>query len=240
MACSLHHASPANIYWERDIVDGEDLYRRLQDTEVIMRQPQGLPLRLLIIDSIAHLFRDIGEHTDASAYVRRTGMLFRLSALLRRFADTYDLTVVVTNQVHHSSLTHAMPPAPFILLLLMLLLHCITCLLNCICKQTIPIVNVLPLGACTECMKVCALHRFQMLSQMLTSRPDKRLQPVSTQEASGYCPVAESLSQLLAWHGQTVSMPVYSYPGQKSPLQVATGKILVTSQGVALHRPACL
>ena len=141
VACSLHHASPANIYWERDIVDGEDLYRRLQDTEVIMRQPQGLPLRLLIIDSIAHLFRDIGDHTDASAYVRRTGMLFRLSALLRRFADTYDLTVVVTNQVHRSSLTHAVSPAAFILLLLMLLLHCITCLLNCICKQTIPIVN---------------------------------------------------------------------------------------------------
>ena len=125
-ACSPHQASPANIYWERDIVDGEDLYRRLQDTEVIMRQPQGLPLRLLIIDSIAHLFRDIGDHTDASVYMHRTGMLFRLSALLRRFADTYNLAVVVTNQVHHSSLIHAMSPAEFILLLSMLLLHCIT------------------------------------------------------------------------------------------------------------------
>ncbi len=142
VACSPHQASPANIYWERDIVDGEDLYRRLQDTEVIMRQPQGLPLRLLIIDSITHLFRDIGDHTDASAYVRRTGMLFRLSALLRRFADTYNLAVVVTNQVHHCSLTHAISPADFILLLLMLLLHCITCLTNCICKQTIPTVSV--------------------------------------------------------------------------------------------------
>lgn len=139
VACSPHHASPANIYWERDIVDGEDLYRRLQDTEVIMRQPQGLPLRLLIIDSIAHLFRDIGDHTDASAYVHRTGMLFRLSALLRRFADTYNLAVVVTNQVHHSSLTHAMPPAAdYILPLLMLLLQCIKCLPNCSCKQTKP------------------------------------------------------------------------------------------------------
>ena len=134
-----------------------------------MRQPQGLPLRLLIIDSIAHLFRDIGDHTDASAYVRRTGMLFRLSALLRRFADTYNLAVVVTNQVLHSSFDHAMSPADFILLLLMLLPHCITHLLTCVCKQTIPSVNVaLPLGACIECMMVCALHRSQMLSQMLT------------------------------------------------------------------------
>jgi len=58
--------------------------------------------------------------------MHRTGMLFRLSALLRRFADTYNLAVVVTNQVHHSSLIHAMSPAEFILLLSMLLLHCIT------------------------------------------------------------------------------------------------------------------
>lgn len=105
-----------------------------------MRQPQGLPLRLLIIDSIAHLFRDIGDHSDAAAYVRRTGMLFRLSALLRRFADTYNLAVVVTNQVHHSSLTHAMTPADFIAS--NLLLHYITCLLYCCCKQHIPTVNV--------------------------------------------------------------------------------------------------
>lgn len=64
-----------------------------------MRQPQGLPLRLLIIDSIAHLFRDVGDRPDTSAYVHRTGMLFRISALLRRFADTYNLAVVITNQV---------------------------------------------------------------------------------------------------------------------------------------------
>lgn len=64
-----------------------------------MQQPQGLPLRPLIIDSIAHLFRDVGDHPDTSAYVHRTGMLFRISALLRRFADVYNLAVVITNQV---------------------------------------------------------------------------------------------------------------------------------------------
>lgn len=97
--CSPFQATPDNIYWERDFEDGEDLLERLQGIEVIMRQPQGLPLRLLVIDSIAHLFRDVGDRPDTSAYVHRTGMLFRISALLRRFADTYNIAVVVTNQV---------------------------------------------------------------------------------------------------------------------------------------------
>ena len=116
--CSPSKASPDNIYWERDIVDGQDLYERLQTAEIIMRQPQGLPLRLLIIDSIAHLFRDIGDHPDSSAYVHRTGMLFRISALLRRFADTYNLTVVITNQVsleQHNTLTEVCFVAAFFL-----------------------------------------------------------------------------------------------------------------------------
>ena len=98
-SCSPFEATPDNIYWERDVVDGADLYERLQSIEIILQQPQGLPLRLLVIDSIAHLFRDIGDQPDTSAYTRRTGMLFRISAILRRFADSYNLVVVVTNQV---------------------------------------------------------------------------------------------------------------------------------------------
>ena len=101
--CSPFQATPDNIYWERDFEDGEDLLDRLQGLEVILRQPQGLPLRLLIIDSIAHLFRDVGDKPDTPAYVHRTGMLFRISALLRRFADTYNIAVVVTNQVRISA-----------------------------------------------------------------------------------------------------------------------------------------
>ena len=64
-----------------------------------MRQPQNSPLRLLIIDSIAHLFRDVGDKPQIAALAQRTGILFRISALLRRFADTYNLAIVVTNQV---------------------------------------------------------------------------------------------------------------------------------------------
>ena len=103
---SAYQASLDNVYWERDIVDGEDLYERLQAAEIIMKQQQSPPLRLLIIDSVAHLFRDVGDDCDGRAYVQRTGLLFRLSALLRRYADTYQLAVVVTNQVRLNIYTY--------------------------------------------------------------------------------------------------------------------------------------
>lgn len=99
-ACSAHKASLESVYWERDVVDGQDLLDRLKHAEHIMRQPQTTPLRLLIVDSIAHLFRDVGDKPQIAAFAQRTGILFRISALLRRFADTYNLAVVVTNQVN--------------------------------------------------------------------------------------------------------------------------------------------
>ena len=68
-----------------------------------MRHPQDTPLRLLVIDSIAHLFRDVGDKPHIEAFAQRTGILFRISALLRCFADTYNLAVVVTNQVKQPS-----------------------------------------------------------------------------------------------------------------------------------------
>ena len=102
--CSAHMASLDNIYWERDVVDGEDLIDRLRHAEAMMRQPQELHLRLLIIDSIAHLFRDVGDNPGVAAFAQRTGVLFRISSMLRRFADLYNLAVVVTNQVSNSCL----------------------------------------------------------------------------------------------------------------------------------------
>lgn len=99
-------ASLDSIYWERDIVDGEDLIDRLRHAETIMHQPQELPLRLLIIDSIAHLFRDVGDNPGVAAFAQRTGVLFRISSMLRRLADLYNLAVVVTNQVHSYCVQH--------------------------------------------------------------------------------------------------------------------------------------
>ena len=47
-----------NIYVERDIATWEDLDERLRRMEHFIQNPPGPPLRLVIIDSIAHLFSD--------------------------------------------------------------------------------------------------------------------------------------------------------------------------------------
>ena len=47
-----------NIYVERDIATWEDLDERLRRMEHFIQNPPGPPLRLVVIDSIAHLFRD--------------------------------------------------------------------------------------------------------------------------------------------------------------------------------------
>jgi len=60
------------------------------------------------VDSIAHLFRDAGAAAAggapggagaaAAAYGARAGLLFRIAALLKKYADEFQLAVVVTNQ----------------------------------------------------------------------------------------------------------------------------------------------
>ncbi len=57
-----------NIYVERDIASWEDLDQCLERAERLLQQPPGLPLRLIVIDSIAHIYRDAadfgsGKHT---------------------------------------------------------------------------------------------------------------------------------------------------------------------------------
>ena len=47
-----------NIYVERDIATWEDLDERLRRMEHFIQNPPGPPLRLVVIDSVAHLFSD--------------------------------------------------------------------------------------------------------------------------------------------------------------------------------------
>jgi len=78
-----------------------------QTLESAARQPG----RLLVVDSIAHLFRDAGAAAGgapggagaaAAAYGARAGLLFRIAALLKRYADDFQLAVVVTNQARRA------------------------------------------------------------------------------------------------------------------------------------------
>ncbi|KAK9824182.1 hypothetical protein WJX72_008385 [[Myrmecia] bisecta] len=95
---------PANnpfdhIYIERDITSGEELLACLERVRRLLSSPPGRPLRLIVIDSIAYIFRDVGDNASVGAYVERTGLLFQIASLLRRYADEYNVAVVVTNQV---------------------------------------------------------------------------------------------------------------------------------------------
>ncbi|CAL8467000.1 g6536 [Coccomyxa elongata] len=91
-----------NIFVERDIANWEDLDQCLERAERLLQQPPGLPLRLIVIDSIAHIYRDaadFGSGQGRDGYAERTAQLFRMAGLLKKYADMYEIAVVVTNQV---------------------------------------------------------------------------------------------------------------------------------------------
>jgi hypothetical protein len=46
---------------ERDIANWEDLDQCLERAERLLKQPPGLPVRLIVIDSIAHIYRDVAD-----------------------------------------------------------------------------------------------------------------------------------------------------------------------------------
>ncbi|PNW82260.1 hypothetical protein CHLRE_06g278151v5 [Chlamydomonas reinhardtii] len=67
------------------------------------------PIRLVVIDSVAHVFRDAGaeeaggggghDQPQVQQWHRRATLLFTLAAALKRLADRYGLAVLLTNQI---------------------------------------------------------------------------------------------------------------------------------------------
>ena len=127
--CRLAESGGAfdNVFVERGVASGGELLTRLARLRGLLADPPRRPVRLLIIDSIAHLFRDAGAPeahgpdggaygpdggaygpggSGAGAYGARAAALFRLAALLKRYADEFGLAVVVTNQARAAA---AMP-----------------------------------------------------------------------------------------------------------------------------------
>lgn len=74
------------------------LYSLRQYIESISNTPSALPVKLVIIDSIAFHFRAVVP-TDASYYVQRTKTLTALAAFLGDLANQHNLAVVVINQM---------------------------------------------------------------------------------------------------------------------------------------------
>ncbi|GLJ43697.1 hypothetical protein SUGI_0909840 [Cryptomeria japonica] len=76
----------------------EELLHFLDQTEVLLSRPLGMPVRLLIIDSVAALFRSDFDNT-ANDMVKRASLFFQLSSKLKYYAQKFKIAVVVTNQV---------------------------------------------------------------------------------------------------------------------------------------------
>lgn len=101
-----------NIFLESGFEDGAGLLARLHRLRPILERSGPRKVRLLVIDSIAWLFRDLltGEESSVAgssaggapgieALSSRTELLFQISALLRKYGDDFNLAVVVTNQI---------------------------------------------------------------------------------------------------------------------------------------------
>ena len=84
-----------NIYIESLPAQGgpDELIGILQKAAVEAQQHWNdpMPLRLIVIDSLANLFKDGDEN--------KTDALFRISRLLKELADQFHMVVVVTNHV---------------------------------------------------------------------------------------------------------------------------------------------
>ncbi len=57
------------MFVERGVASGEDLLLRLQRLQPLLASPPRQPIRLLVIDSITHLFRDVGAAAGEATHL---------------------------------------------------------------------------------------------------------------------------------------------------------------------------
>merc|ERR1711938_202724 len=103
-----------NIFLEACLGGPEDLLRVLERARGLARRLEtdtaasgGRPLRLLVVDSVGALFRDVGEgggtavggRASAGAGALRVQLFFRVAQALHRLASDFGLAVLVTNHV---------------------------------------------------------------------------------------------------------------------------------------------
>ncbi|KAM7472792.1 hypothetical protein LguiA_010975 [Lonicera macranthoides] len=77
----------------------DQLFDVLSKTDLVLENPPTqLPIRLIVIDSIAALFRSEFENTPCDLK-RRAGLFFKISGKLKALAKRFGLAIVITNQV---------------------------------------------------------------------------------------------------------------------------------------------
>ncbi|KAI5060702.1 hypothetical protein GOP47_0025122 [Adiantum capillus-veneris] len=89
---------PCDNVFVQSIQNIEELCVFLDQVPVLLSRPLTMPVRLLIIDSVAALFRSDFDN-NAKDLAMRTEWFFKLSSKLKQYAHDYDIAVLVTNQV---------------------------------------------------------------------------------------------------------------------------------------------
>ncbi|CAM6121456.1 unnamed protein product [Calypogeia fissa] len=87
-----------NVYVQ-GLQTAEELLKYLDYSETLLSHPLRMPVRLLVIDSIAALFRTDFDNRTISALTGRGNLFFQISSKLKKLAEKYNLAIVVTNQV---------------------------------------------------------------------------------------------------------------------------------------------
>lgn len=91
----LDHVFVATAHTPDDLLT---LLDRLHAALLSPRRPGARPVRLLVVDSIAALFRSEFDNSP-SELRQRSSLFFKIGARLKLCAERFDLAVVVTNQV---------------------------------------------------------------------------------------------------------------------------------------------
>ncbi|MCO5553538.1 hypothetical protein L7F22_007060 [Adiantum nelumboides] len=89
---------PCDNIFVQSIQNIEELCVFLDQVPVLLSWPLAMPVRLLVIDSVAALFRSDFDN-NAKDLAKRTEWFFKLSSKLKQYAHDYDIAVLVTNQV---------------------------------------------------------------------------------------------------------------------------------------------
>ncbi|WCJ42334.1 DNA repair and recombination protein RadA [Euphorbia peplus] len=91
--------NPCDNVYVQSIQSADQLLDIIPKIETsLLNSKSGLPIRVIVIDSVAALFRSEFENTP-SDLKKRSSLFFKISGRLKVLARRFDLAVVVTNQV---------------------------------------------------------------------------------------------------------------------------------------------
>ncbi|XVE79996.1 hypothetical protein DITRI_Ditri14bG0103100 [Diplodiscus trichospermus] len=100
---NAHHLrtndNPCDRIFVQSVHSADQLLEIMSKTESFIENSKTqLPVRLIVIDSIAALFRSEFDNTPVE-FKRRSSLFFRISSKLKALAKRFSLAILVTNQV---------------------------------------------------------------------------------------------------------------------------------------------